>query len=134
MSCIDAQTVAYPEHHRSSNLKGFALKAFALAFVTTFRQVLLLDADNMPLVDPGPLFSDPSFKAAGNLFWPDYWYNAWIDTGMYSMFGFAVPWEGNSQHHTTESGQLLLDRYFATPAYDQLQVCCSVVKGKSICE
>lgn len=110
MTCINAEDVPYPEHHRTSDLKGFALKAFALVYVTTFRRVLLLDADNMPLVDPGPLFQDPAFRSAGNLFWPDYWYNAWIDEGIYSMFKFPVPWEGNGLHHTTESGQLLFDR------------------------
>ncbi|KAK9833485.1 hypothetical protein WJX84_008284 [Apatococcus fuscideae] len=110
VTCINAQEVPYPEHHRTSERKGFALKAFALAYATTFRKVLLLDADNMPLVDPGPLFLDPAFRDAGNLFWPDYWYNAWIDESIYSMFGFPVPWDGNGLHHTTESGQLLFDR------------------------
>ena len=72
--------------------------------------MLLLDADNMPLTDPGPLFQAAAFRDSGNLFWPDYWYNAWIDEGIYTMFGFTVPWHDNGLHHTTESGQLLLDR------------------------
>lgn len=35
-------------------------------------QLLYLDADNTPLVDPTGLFEWPEFKTWGNIFWPDY--------------------------------------------------------------
>ena len=36
-------------------------------------QVLLLDADSQPLLDPASLFELESFTQNGNIFWPDYW-------------------------------------------------------------
>ena len=56
------------------------------------------------------LFETPEFKAGGNLFWPDFWTNAWIEPEVYGMFGVEVPWEGNPKHRVTESGQMLVDR------------------------
>jgi hypothetical protein len=37
-----------------------------------FREVLLLDADNVPVVDPEFLFETPQFTRTGALFWPDF--------------------------------------------------------------
>jgi hypothetical protein len=36
-----------------------------------FRQVLLLDADNVPVVDPTFLFQTPELRETGAVFWPD---------------------------------------------------------------
>jgi hypothetical protein len=36
-------------------------------------QVLFLDADNVPVRDPTPLFDSAAFQRAGALLWPDYW-------------------------------------------------------------
>lgn len=35
-------------------------------------QMLFLDADCLPLVDPAVLFEDPEYVKHGSLFWPDY--------------------------------------------------------------
>ena len=35
--------------------------------------MLFLDADNVPVRDPTPLFDSAAFKRAGALLWPDYW-------------------------------------------------------------
>ncbi|GBF93630.1 alpha-glycosyltransferase [Raphidocelis subcapitata] len=99
------------EHVRRVELASFASKVFALTFVTRFQEVLLLDADNLPLVCPDSLFEGEDFKTAGNLFWPDLWRDAWVDPSIYSRFGLhAPPWEGRPEHRLAESGQLLLDR------------------------
>eukprot|EP00850_Spirogloea_muscicola_P026317 SM006670S20125 [mRNA] locus=s6670:12:788:- [translate_table: standard] len=37
-----------------------------------FREVLLLEPDSLPVVDPAYLFDDPKYRAAGALFWPDH--------------------------------------------------------------
>lgn len=39
----------------------------------SFDEVLLLDADNIPLFDPSYLFSDRLYRQHRNLFWPDFW-------------------------------------------------------------
>ena len=36
-------------------------------------QVLMLDADNIPLLNPEALFDAEPFASAGCLFWPDFW-------------------------------------------------------------
>ena len=50
---------------------GFELKSYALLH-SRFREVLLLDADNVPVVDPSFLFDTPEYARDGALFWPDY--------------------------------------------------------------
>ena len=80
VTCLDARQIAYPRHHPRLNLKGltFEFKTFVLAYVTTFDQVLMLDADNFPLRSPDDLFTAGSpelgnlFKQHGSLFWPDF--------------------------------------------------------------
>jgi len=52
-------------------LNGRELKAFALLH-SAFREVLLLDADNVPLVAPAFLFETKQFADTGAIFWPDY--------------------------------------------------------------
>jgi hypothetical protein len=65
---IDAFEVA--RRHRVRRLGGWELKPYALRH-SRFRQVLLLDADNVPVRDPSDLFDHPAFQTAGALFWPD---------------------------------------------------------------
>ena len=52
-------------------LHGWELKAYAILH-STFREVLLLDADNVPVVAPEFLFDTPQFRQTGAVFWPDY--------------------------------------------------------------
>ena len=48
---------------------GYKLKVFSM-YAAPFREVLYLDADSMPLRDPGALFDDPLYRKNGNLFFP----------------------------------------------------------------
>jgi hypothetical protein len=52
----------------------------------SFREVLLLDSDNLPLLDPAYLFQDPLYQQHGNLFWPDFWSN-WVKAETYPWLG-----------------------------------------------
>ena len=49
---MDAAAVPYPARHRPGNLRSYAFKAFALTFATSFAEVLVLDSDNTPVVNP----------------------------------------------------------------------------------
>ena len=51
-------------------LGGWELKSFALLH-SSFQEVLQLDADNVPVADPGFLFESEPYRATGALFWPD---------------------------------------------------------------
>ena len=52
---------------------GYSFKAYVLAFVTSFDEALILDADNLPLLNPESLFETTQYRQKGNTFWPDWW-------------------------------------------------------------
>src|SRR5262249_36798917 len=62
-------------HWLSENVTQFAcfsgsIKPYALLH-SSFEEVLLLDADNVPLTNVEILFDEPAFRETGALFWPD---------------------------------------------------------------
>jgi hypothetical protein len=50
----------------------FQIKAAAV-INSAYKEVLYLDSDNVPVRDPAFLFTIPSYKSTGALFWPDFW-------------------------------------------------------------
>ena len=52
-------------------LQGWPLKAYAI-LNSRFENVLLLDADNVPIKNPEYLFKSRQFKKTGAIFWPDF--------------------------------------------------------------
>jgi hypothetical protein len=69
VECIDGEAVAklFP----ARILHGWELKPYAILYAP-FREVLLLDADNVPIVDPTFLLDSPEYQKSGAVFWPDY--------------------------------------------------------------
>lgn len=70
---LDIETVDALEvrkRHPVRVLGGWELKAYALVH-SRFQEVLLLDADNVPVRDPSFLFESPQYRDTGALFWPD---------------------------------------------------------------
>ena len=55
----------------ASPLGGFELKPYAILH-SRFREVLLLDADNVPVRNPEYLFELTEYAEHGAIFWPDY--------------------------------------------------------------
>lgn len=53
-----------------SNLTGYMLSTFVLVH-SSFELLLYIDADNLAIADPTPLFAAPEFTETGALFWPD---------------------------------------------------------------
>lgn len=51
-------------------LAGWELKPFSVLH-SNFKEVLYLDADNIPAKDPSYLFDLPEYKRLGAIFWPD---------------------------------------------------------------
>lgn len=90
-------------------LGGFELKSFAL-LKCGFREVLLLDADNVPLVDPAEIFSYPDFVGAGAMFWPDFVSIA-ASSRIWELCGLDY-----RRMPSFESGQLVVDRVKHFPA------------------
>ena len=57
--------------HPARILAGWELKPYSILY-STFREVLFLDADNVPTVNPEFLFDTAEFKRSGAIFWPDF--------------------------------------------------------------
>lgn len=51
-------------------LNGWELKPFSVLH-SDFEEVMYLDADNIPAVNPEYLFDDPTYVKTGAMFWPD---------------------------------------------------------------
>ena len=67
--CVDASQVR--ESHPVRRLGGWELKPYAILH-SPFREVMLIDADNVPVRSPEYLFETPEYRKTGALFWPDY--------------------------------------------------------------
>jgi hypothetical protein len=98
---VDAFHVA--RRHPVGRLGGWELKTYAL-LNSRFAEVLLLDADNVPVRDPAFLFDRDEFQDTGAMFWPDIVRLArgnpiWAVSGL-------PPRDGPS----FESGQVVLDK------------------------
>ncbi|HXH19076.1 MAG TPA: FkbM family methyltransferase [Chitinophagales bacterium] len=68
VQCVDALEMSKKVPSRILN--GWELKAYALLH-NPFEEVLLLDADNVPVVNPEFLFETRQYKETGAIFWPD---------------------------------------------------------------
>lgn len=71
VECINATAVNRDTPRLARILNGWELKPFAILH-SPFREVLLLDADNVPVVDPTFLFDTPQYRDTGAIFWPDF--------------------------------------------------------------
>ena len=67
--CVNAEHVRL--RHAVRMLNGWEIKPYAMT-QCRFDEVLLLDADNVPVRDPTYLFDSSEYAAAGAAFWPDY--------------------------------------------------------------
>jgi ADP-heptose:LPS heptosyltransferase len=106
VACIDGR-----RHRRAASanalpwtrLGGFELKPYAIAH-SRFREVLFLDADNVPVRNPESLFDTVEYHAHGALFWPDYGRLA-RSRPIWDVCG--VPYRDEPEF---ESGQIVIDK------------------------
>jgi ADP-heptose:LPS heptosyltransferase len=104
VECVDAGRVR--RRFPARILGGWELKPYALVH-SSFREVLLLDADNVPVVNPEFLFDTPQFRRTGALFWPDYDRGRDPDAGrVWRSCGLRQPDEPEF-----ETGQVVLDKH-----------------------
>ncbi|MGH7140837.1 MAG: hypothetical protein ACREHD_34330, partial [Pirellulales bacterium] len=102
-ACVDARETGDRLGAEPRILGGWELKAFAMLH-TRFREVLLLDADNVPVVNPDFLFETPQFRSCSAIFWPDFGRMA-PSRPMWSAA--EVPYRDEPE---IESGQIVLDK------------------------
>lgn len=82
---------------------GWQLKPYAL-IMSGFREVLMLDADNVPVVDPSFLFESAEFVATGAIFWPDV-LDISKDNPIWGELDLPA-----AQRTSFETGQILIDK------------------------
>lgn len=68
VECVDAYVVREKFPH--PRLNGYEVKPFAITHCP-FEEVIFIDADNVPIVNPTFLFDTPQYKQHHALFWPD---------------------------------------------------------------
>lgn len=98
---VDAQEVR--RDHPVRRLDGWSLKPYAMMH-SDFRETLMLDADNVPIVDPTFLFDTPEFRKRGAAFWPDY-QRLSPHRSIWSVTG--VPYRDEPEF---ESGEIVVDK------------------------
>jgi hypothetical protein len=102
VTCIDAQKLR-EKKYPARILNGYEVKAYALKY-SSFKEVLLLDSDNVAVKEPSYLFKSPEFQKSGCIFWPDY---SRLET-------FRLAWNCTGVEYRDEpefeSGQIYVDR------------------------
>ena len=104
MLADDLLNVADPEGKQE--LAAYQIKPFVL-LLSSFNEVLFLDADNFPVTDPELLFSSRPFLDTGLIIWPDLWC-ASQSPFFYSITG--APETPLREHPSSESGQIMYDK------------------------
>lgn len=103
VTCIDALRVR--KKFPARILHGWELKPYAILHCS-FREVLLLDADNVPVVDPEFLFATRQFQKQGATFWPDFVRGKNLKAqSIWKSCGLRQPGEPEF-----ETGQILVDK------------------------
>ncbi len=69
VTCVDGYEVR--KEHPALRLNGWELKPYAIIH-SRFEEVLFLDADVVPLINPEIFFERPEYRATGAIFWPDF--------------------------------------------------------------
>jgi hypothetical protein len=98
---VDTYAVAL--RHPVRSLGGWEMKPYAIIH-SRFREVILIDADNVPVIDPTTLFDWPEYAATGALFWPDV-VRLKADNPIWKLCGVAY-----RSTATIESGQVVVDK------------------------
>lgn len=96
---------------------GWQAKCRAISY-SRFREVLFLDADQVPARDPSYLFDSSEYQESGAVFWPDFLPYGWdITAAAFRVAGLPIPgntrnqgWHKPTDYRPFESGQILLDK------------------------
>ena len=75
---------------------AYALKVFTILF-SSFTEILFLDADSCPIVNPDQIFDSEVYKENGAILWPDYWHHT------------GSPWLPYLTGMTTSQDEMLMD-------------------------
>lgn len=117
------------DHQGPKRWGGWELKVHAIRN-SGFKEVLFLDADQVPIADPTHLFDNSQYQETGCVFWPDLLPYGWTMTERaFTKAGLPVP--GNSKGYKNptdytplETGQMLIDVERCWPELELTQWLC----------
>lgn len=108
VECVDAFKVR--RRFPATLLGESELKPYSILH-SPFEQVLLLDAQNVPVLNPTSLFNAQQFQARGAVFWPDLHPPRQEAVSIWRNCGLRLP-----QEATFETGQILVNKRRCWPA------------------
>jgi alpha 1,2-mannosyltransferase len=86
----------------------YQLKSLAMLF-SSFAEILYLDSDSIPLVDPSKeLFSSEPYKSNGLVVWPDFWIAT--ESPLFYTIAGLPSFPSNLPKSSSEAGQLLINK------------------------
>ena len=98
------------DHVDISALKHpYQWKVFTLLF-SSFREVLFLDADDMPVRDPDDVFESEAYRQQGTILWPDYWKHSGSPWLPYIIGTNEEKSDMYMDEKSVESGQIVWDK------------------------
>lgn len=86
--CLIMEEIVGKETFQSLSLQKYELKVLGL-FLSTFEEVLLLDADNLAVKDPDYILESKPYKEFGYIIWPDFWRQT-ISPYFYQIAGVEI--------------------------------------------
>jgi hypothetical protein len=104
VECVNVRP--FQDEYKPRVLHGWELKPFAIIH-SKFKEVMLLDADNVPVKDPSFLFDCEAYRETGAIFWPDYGKLA-RSREIWSIF--ETKYDDYANQHEFESGQILVNK------------------------
>jgi hypothetical protein len=110
---IELKDIAKPEFGeacpflRIDQFRGFQIKPYALLH-SSFEEIFYIDADNIPLQSPEPLFASGEYVRTGALFWPDLARTKTTTETLFRVFGVLS--DDLRRGFEFESGQMVLDK------------------------
>lgn len=105
---LGAQCLIISDFVTEFEVTHYQLKSLAM-LLSSFAEVLYLDSDSIPLVDPAKeLFATEPFASTGLVIWPDFWI-ATESPSFYKVVGLGKMPPGLPRS-SSEAGQLLIDK------------------------
>ncbi|APA08959.1 hypothetical protein SS1G_02803 [Sclerotinia sclerotiorum 1980 UF-70] len=102
---LNARCVMIPQYENLT-IARYQYKIFAV-MLSSFEDVLFLDADNFPIVDPIEWMEAKVYKDTGYVLWPDFWL---ATTSPYYFQVIDIPAPSLLSIGTTESGQVIISK------------------------
>ncbi|KAJ8059079.1 hypothetical protein OCU04_012055 [Sclerotinia nivalis] len=102
---LNARCVMIPQYENLT-IARYQYKIFAV-MLSSFEDVLFLDADNFPIVDPIEWMEAKVYKDTGYVMWPDFWL---ATTSPHYFQVINIPAPSLLSIGTTESGQIIISK------------------------